>query len=263
MVAPVSTRARSAACRVPVVDVHRRLNGPHGPRARRTSRWDRVSAHDRLVRDSWLEMADELHPELELVGEEVRRTVVGHTRADHVGGGQLALVDRVVPVLDAPMPSGSRVPHTGDVARDVDARTRCAGTGPRPRRLIPPARQPKPDPCSALPRCLRRPGRRPPGRRSPARPAHRRRLPARARRAIARECRPRGRGAAPRIAPRPRGPATGRSGSSPRSSTVTSQPAVLAAAATSIEIQPPPIMTIEAPGTRRSRMRTLSSIVRR
>ena len=51
-----------------------------------------------------------LHPQIELIGVEVRRAFVCLVGAQHVGRGRRALADGVVPMLDPQVPTVTRVP---------------------------------------------------------------------------------------------------------------------------------------------------------
>ena len=111
-------------------------------------------------------VADVLHAEVVLVGEEVGERVGVGVRAEQVGGERLAVLDRGVPVLDAERMAEHRVVDVGDVADGVDVRVgRCAGArrcGCRCRRS---ARRPRRARCSARRRSRPRAGRRRGGRR--------------------------------------------------------------------------------------------------
>ncbi len=79
-----------------------------------------VAADDELVR-SRVVQAGVLHPDVVLVGEEVRDLVVAHVLAEHRARRRRALLEGVGPVLDADVAAEHRVRGVGDVARGEDA----------------------------------------------------------------------------------------------------------------------------------------------
>src|SRR5690606_535811 len=104
--------------RVPVVDVHTRDDGAatqpergeHPPR-------DVAAEHDVVVPGR---VPDVLHPEVVLVGEEVREPVVRGAGAEERAGGGAPLPDGVVPVLDPDVAAEAGVVGLGDVPGGED-----------------------------------------------------------------------------------------------------------------------------------------------
>ena len=207
-----------------------------------------VAVHDDLVVGA--RVADVLHAEVVLVREEVGHRVVDLVAAGEVVRGDLALVDRGVPVLDPDPPPQ----HGVGVVRDVPdgehaSAPTCAARHPRARRRRRPARPslgeasrgltPTPATTRSAPR-----------RSSAVTGAPSRRSTPCSRCRSAKTC-------------ATVGPSTRSSGRSAVSNTVTSQPASRAAAATSSPIQPAPTTAIRPPAPKASLSRSLSSIVRR
>src|SRR5204862_1355592 len=78
-----------------------------------------VATEDQLVTAGGI--ADELHPDVVLVGEEVRQAVVGGRLSEHRLRGDRRLVERVGPVLYAYAPVVERVLRAGHVTGGADA----------------------------------------------------------------------------------------------------------------------------------------------
>ena len=105
---------------VPVVDVHagHDLSAAQPPGGEVEAAG--VAAHHDPVEAVGPGVADVLHAEVVLVGEEVGQCVVHGVLATQVGGHDLAVLDRGVPVLDAQGPPEHGVVGVGDVAGRVD-----------------------------------------------------------------------------------------------------------------------------------------------
>ena len=204
-----------------------------------------------------------LHPDVVLVGEEVRQARVGSLRAEHLRAGRGPCAARCPSARRAAGRAGVKV--VGDVAGGEDpGGARLAGARRRARRCRPPARPPRRARRAARRRCPRRRRRSRSSRPSCVRTRSTGAVALdRGDAALPRASRRRGRGGGRGRSRRPRARARAPAATASGAITVTSTPRCRAEAATSQPIQPAPITTSRPPASRRARSASLSPSVRR
>ena len=106
---------------LPDVHVHRRENSSVAhPEGDELAGRNVAADHDPDVADLGIDVPGVLHAELVLVGEEVGKTLVGGSLAEHGLRGHDRLVERGGPVFDAQLPAQQRMVGVGDVADGQD-----------------------------------------------------------------------------------------------------------------------------------------------